>query len=210
MTITLYPKDGQSPLLITKGKAGLWALPHRQLNGRVANNASQSCEEARRRGGREGRRQGNTGDLGERLQPQRTDGKQECGPRRERERQARNQAEAGRGGQRVPVTGVLFHSDDTYWMPIIRWALCQAVGPGMNQIPAPLREGVGETDKQVSEKCMLVLREKGGTKDVSTGPGGWSPGCLDSKVRKETAALPVRFGLLGLHQNFCFQDHRVF
>lgn len=207
--ITLHPKDGQSPLLISKGKAGLRALPHRQLNERVANNANQSCEEARRRGGREGRRQGTQVTLERGFSRRGLMGSRSVGPG-ERERQARNQAEAGRGGQRVPVTGVLFHSDDTYWMPIIRWALCQAVGPGMNQIPAPLREGVGETDRQVSKKCLLVLGEKGGTKDISTGPGGWSPGYLDSKVRKETAALPVRFGLLGLHQNFCFRDHRVF
>lgn len=54
----------------------------------------------------------------------------------------------------MPVTGGLFHSADTYWMPIICWALCQAVEPGMNQIPAHRREGVGETDSKAGEPEM--------------------------------------------------------
>lgn len=51
----------------------------------------------------------------------------------------------------MQVAGVLFHSADTYWMPIICWALCQAVALRMNQIPAHCREWVGETDSMVGE-----------------------------------------------------------
>ena len=62
----------------------------------------------------------------------------------------------------MQVAGVLFHSADTYWMPIICWALCQAVALRMNQIPAHRREWVGETDSMAGEpEHMLVLGEKG-------------------------------------------------
>lgn len=104
----------------------------------------------------------------------------------------------------MPVTRVLFHSADTYWMPIICRALCQAVEPGMNQIPAHHREGVEETDSKAGEPEMNACRErrealKTPAQALEAGAqGAWTPG-----LPKEAAALPVRFSFLGLHQNFC-------
>lgn len=66
------------------------------------------------------------------------------------------------------VAGVSFHSADTYWMPIRHWALCQAAGLGMNQIPAYHREWVGETDKAGEPEMQAYPEREGG------------PGCLDS------------------------------